>query len=400
MDRRGFVKLAAASPALASPIYVGGSDGNPDGDASGTVIGSPSPDSQAAFTFYSPLAEQWYRAGQYFEWTSTTRNNEGRRVNVFYRTFGSRSNPALVMLHGGWPGGSFDYRQIISRLEDDYFIAALDFPGYGFSDKPQDGYSYMVEDDAKLVDHFVREVVGLSQFHILTHSRGSSVGLSLLGNHFDDEASPYEITYHFISNANIFLPLGNNSQGQYDLLDPELGPELIRQQRAEPRVTEGTPEQVAWADILAFNDGIGARFYIGRHLLERAENDFDWLDNLRRSPIPTALIWGLQDTVSPIRIANHVWLEYLEKRAVESSYWILPTVVHTPHEEVPDDLETIIRACLEEGIPDPEDEDAYMWELRRNRSRSATAPIYVGRSIIRNVHFPSASEYTPDGYIY
>ena len=233
------------------------------------------------------------------------------------------------MLHGGWPGGSFDYRQIISRLEDDYFIAALDFPGYGFSDKPQDGYSYMVEDDAKLVDHFVREVVGLSQFHLLTHSRGSSVGLSLLGNHFDDEASPYEITYHFISNANIFLPLGNNSQGQYDLLDPELGPELIRQQRAEPRVTEGTPEQVAWADILAFNDGIGARFYIGRHLLERAENDFDWLDNLRRSPIPTALIWGLQDTVSPIRIANHVWLEYLEKRAVESSYWILPTVV--PH---------------------------------------------------------------------
>ncbi len=58
MDRRGFVKLAAASPALASPIYAGGSDGTLDGDASGTVIGSPSPDSQTAFTFYSPLAEQ------------------------------------------------------------------------------------------------------------------------------------------------------------------------------------------------------------------------------------------------------------------------------------------------------------------------------------------------------
>ena len=42
MDRRGFVKLAAASPALASPVYAGCSDGNPDGDASGTVIGAPS----------------------------------------------------------------------------------------------------------------------------------------------------------------------------------------------------------------------------------------------------------------------------------------------------------------------------------------------------------------------
>ena len=165
-------------------------------------------------------------------------------------------------------------------------------------------------------------------------------------------------------------------------------------------MTEGTPEQVAWADIQAFNDGIGARLYLGTHLLERDVKDLDWLDNLRRSPIPTALIWGLPDTVSPIRIANHVWLEYLDKRAVESSYWILPTVTHSPHEEVPDDLETIIRTCLEEGIPDPEDENAFMRELARNRNRSATAPFYVGRSIIRNVHYPSAIEYTPDGYIY
>ena len=136
------MKLAAASPALASPVYAGCSDGNPGGDASETVIGAPSLDSQTGFTFYSPLAEEWYRAGQYFEWTSTTRNNEGRRVNVFYRTFGSRSNPALVILHG-YPTSSFDFREMIPFLEEDYFVAVLDFPGFGFSDKPQDGYSYM-----------------------------------------------------------------------------------------------------------------------------------------------------------------------------------------------------------------------------------------------------------------
>ena len=88
--------------------------------------------------------------------TSTTRNNQGRRVNVFYRTFGSRSNPALVILHG-YPTSSYDFRQMIPYLEEDYFIAVLDFPGFGFSDKPQDGYSYMLEDDAKLADYFVRE---------------------------------------------------------------------------------------------------------------------------------------------------------------------------------------------------------------------------------------------------
>ena len=85
MDRRSFLKLAAASPALASPVHTRGSERNAAGYASGTGIGSQSP----GFTFYSPLAEAWYRAGEYFEWTSTTPNNEGRRVRVFYRPSGT-----------------------------------------------------------------------------------------------------------------------------------------------------------------------------------------------------------------------------------------------------------------------------------------------------------------------
>ena len=89
MDRKAFVKLAAASPALASPIYAGCSEGDSSSEENRTVTGTPSLDSQTGFTFYSPLAEEWYRGGQYFEWTSTTRNNQGRSVKVFYRTFGN-----------------------------------------------------------------------------------------------------------------------------------------------------------------------------------------------------------------------------------------------------------------------------------------------------------------------
>ncbi len=189
MDRRSFLKLAAASPAL---VHVRRADDSAVGYAGEAVIGAqplaPPPD----FTFYSPLAEAWYRGGAYFEWTSTTRNNEGRRVQVFYRTFGSRSNPALVLLHG-YPASSFDFREMISFLEEDYFVAVLDFPGFGFSDKPQDGYSYMLEDDARLVDHFVREIVGLSGFHLLTHDRGGSVGFALLGDYLRED-KPSEIT--------------------------------------------------------------------------------------------------------------------------------------------------------------------------------------------------------------
>ena len=401
MDRRGFVKLAAASPALASPIYVGCSDGNLDGDASGTIIGTPSLDSQTGFTFYSPLAEQWYRAGQYFEWSSTTRNNEGRRVNVFYRTFGNRSNPALVIFHGYYRH-SFDFREFIPFLEEDYFVAILDFPGFGFSDKPQDGYSYMIEDDAKLMDYFVREIVGLSRFQFLTHDRGGSVGFAFLGNYMASEEKEYEITYHFISNGGLYQPLLNFG-GQIAFLDPVRGPEVIRERQARPRVTEGTPEQVANADILAFNDGIGAQLHVGKYQLERTVRQYRWLDNLRKSPVPTALIWGVQDTPNPVRLANHIWYNYLDRRAVESSFWLLPAG-HSPHRDTAEEMAGIVRTCLEVGIPAPEDENAFMRELARNRT--AMSPVYVGRSIIEDLYyesttridFPGSIEYSPDGY--
>ncbi len=401
MDRRGFVKLAAASPALASPIYVGCSDGNLDGDASGTIIGTPSLDSQTGFTFYSPLAEQWYRAGQYFEWTSTTRNNEGRRVNVFYRTFGNRSNPALVIFHGYYRH-SFDFRELIPFLEEDYFVAILDFPGFGFSDKPLDGYSYMIEDDAKLMDYFVREIVGLSRFQFLTHDRGGSVGFAFLGNYMANEEKEYEITYHFISNGGLYQPLLNFG-GQIPFLHPVRGPEVTRERQARPRVTEGTPEQVANADILAFNDGIGAQLHVGKYQLERTVRQYRWLDNLRKSPVPTALIWGVQDTPNPVRIANHIWYNYLDRRAVESSFWLLPAG-HSPHRDTAEEMAGVVRTCLEVGIPAPEDENAFMRELAQNRT--AMSPVYVGRTIIEDLYyesntridFPGAIEYSPDGY--
>ncbi|MEE2963330.1 MAG: alpha/beta hydrolase [Acidobacteriota bacterium] len=401
MDRRSFLKLAAAGPALVGPVSAGCTVGNAEGYASGTAIGSQPSAPQTDFTFYSPLAEAWYRAGDYFEWTSTTRNNAGRRVNVFYRTFGNRSNPALVLLHG-YPTSSFDFREMISFLEEDYFVAVLDFPGFGFSDKPQDGYSYMLEDDAMLVDHFVREIVGLSRFHLLTHDRGGSVGFALLGNYLAQTERQYDITYHFISNGGLFLPLTNLGQGRYQRDAPQGGRlghmlgAVAPERPARPRVTEGTPQQVANADIQAFNDGIGARFYVGKYLLERAANEYRWLDNLRESPVPTALIWGLQDTPNPPRIGNHIWYNYLDKRPVESSYWLLPTAGHYPQRDEPEEMAGIVRTCLEVGIPTPEGEDAFMRTLARNRT--ATSPVYMGRSIIENVYFPGAVAYSPDGY--
>ena len=70
------------------------------------------------FTFYSSLAKNWHDAGRYFPWTSTTEFNNNQVVQVFYRTFGNRSNPPLLLVHG-YPTSSIDFSELIPYLQDD-----------------------------------------------------------------------------------------------------------------------------------------------------------------------------------------------------------------------------------------------------------------------------------------
>ncbi len=349
----------------------------------------------ADFTFYSDLARDWYESGDYFEWTSTTADNNGARANVFYRTWGDESKPKLLLIHG-FPNSSFDYYKMIPFLEDEYHIATLDFPGSGFSDKPLDGYNYMLAENAEIVDYFVREIVGFDDFALYTHDRGVSIGLAFLGNYLDNPAPGYTINYHFLSNSGMFLPLANLVPFQLALLDTEASERLIAARAAQPRRTDGEPESLAYSDIFAFDQGNISLMLVGRYLLERQANEMRWLENLLRSPIPVAYLWGLADDVNPVRIANHVWDTYLNEREVESSYWILPAAGHYPQRDNPEEVAKVVRMALTGQVPDYESESEFM--RRYSAGREQNDAVYVGRSRIEELDFPSSIEYTPSGY--
>ena len=264
------------------------------------------------FVFYSDLARDWYQGGDYFEWTSTTEDNNDAKVNIFYRTWGDETKPKVVLIHG-FPNSSFDYYKMIPFLEDEYHIAVLDFPGSGFSDKPLDGYNYMLAENAQIVDYFVREVVGFEDFALYTHDRGVSIGLAFIGNYLDNPDPGYTVNYHFLSNSGMFLPLANLSPAQMRMLDVGTAEQMIAFRAAQPRRTEGEQEALAYSDIFAFNQGNVSLIYVGRYLLERQVREVSWLENLLRSPVPVAYLWGLADNVNPVRISNHVWNTYLLK---------------------------------------------------------------------------------------
>ena len=347
------------------------------------------------FVFYSDLARDWYQGGDYFEWTSTTEDNNDAKVNIFYRTWGDETKPKVVLIHG-FPNSSFDYYKMIPFLEDEYHIAVLDFPGSGFSDKPLDGYNYMLAENAQIVDYFVREVVGFEDFALYTHDRGVSIGLAFIGNYLDNPDPGYTVNYHFLSNSGMFLPLANLSPAQMRMLDVDTAEQMIAFRAAQPRRTEGEQEALAYSDIFAFNQGNISLIYVGRYLLERQVREVSWLENLPRSPVPVAYLWGLADNVNPVRISNHVWDTYLNDREVESSFWVLPAAGHYPQRDNPEEVAKVIGMALTGQVPDRESENEFM--RRDGANREVEDAAFIGHSKIEELDFPISIEYTPSGY--
>ena len=299
----------------------------------------------------------WRDGGTELRWRSSTPANDGKEVTVFTRRCGTPGAPALVCVHG-FPTSSIDYFAVARELDTDFDIFVLDFPGYGLSDKPPAPYVYSLYDDARLLVHAITQVWKLTEFRMLIHDRGSSVGMIALGMLASQEppAAPVDVV---MTNANIFLPLANLTAFQNALLDPATAgatasattPELLAAGLAAstfmPRRTLADPEIAALAKCFAHNDGIRVLPDTIRYLHERAADETSWLEMLARSDVNTTLVWGLHDNVSPVRVANHVWQTYLKRKSGRNRYWIVPSADHYVQCDAPAQLADIIRLTAE-----------------------------------------------------
>lgn len=300
---------------------------------------------------------EWQNGGVELRWQSTTDANNGQEVAVFSRRAGTPGAPALVLVHG-FPTSSIDYFGLTRELGSEFDIFTLDFPGYGLSDKPTEPYVYSLYDDARLLVHAITDVWKLTEYRMMTHDRGSSVGMIALDMLAAEAALPVDA---ILTNANLYLPLSNLNTFQTMLLDPATGrataaattPDLLAAGLGAstfiPRRTLEDPEIAALAKCFAHNDGIRVLPDTIQYLNERAAGETGWLEALSKLPINLTLVWGLHDNVSPLRVANHIWQAYLRDVPGQSRYWVVPNADHYLQCDAPRELAEIIRITAAGG---------------------------------------------------
>jgi haloalkane dehalogenase len=82
----------------------------------------------------------------------------------------------ILMCHGN-PTWSFLYRHVIKSLRGQFRTVAMDYPGFGLSDRPS-GYGYTPGEHAGVVGELVRSL-DLSETIVMGHDWGGPIGLSV-----------------------------------------------------------------------------------------------------------------------------------------------------------------------------------------------------------------------------
>lgn len=117
----------------------------------------------------------------------------------------------VVMIHGN-PSWSFYYRYLFSALSDNYYCIAPDHIGMGLSEKPDNNYSFTLEQRVDDLEVLLDKLAVTRDITLVMHDWGGMIGLAYATRH------PDRIKRLVISNtAGFHIPAGKKIPWQLQL---------------------------------------------------------------------------------------------------------------------------------------------------------------------------------------
>jgi pimeloyl-ACP methyl ester carboxylesterase len=278
------------------------------------------------------------RAGHFF-------NYHGHAI--FYRTsYGgvadcyplaataAAAKPVLLLLHG-FPTSSYDWERVWQPLAARFDLVALDFLGFGLSDKPT-RYAYRLSEQASIAEALLR-ALNVSEYHVLAHDYGDTVAQELLARRVEGDQEPAAGEASAAGGALsgvaterprprllsvALLNGGIIQEGHRPLLMQKLlvnrfaGP-IIKRFAISPSVfrrslnrvfgadTQLSPEEAApHAALLMHKDGWQVLDSLLDYMAQRKAHKKRWVSALFDSDVPVQLVVGPADPVSGAHVVE------------------------------------------------------------------------------------------------
>jgi pimeloyl-ACP methyl ester carboxylesterase len=286
-------------------------------------------------------AQSWLEAG-------TIEKVLDRRLYVRRR---QGSGPLLVLLHG-FPSSSYDWRGLLG-LRPDRAALALDFLGFGLSEKPRD-HVYSLSWQADAVEELVRRE-GSPPVFLVGHDMGTSVATELMARDLRGELE-MGITGALLFNGSMLLHLAKPTVGQRLLRSP-LGPLFARLTTATTfrvqfsRVFSaehplGAEEAADQWSLIAHNGGDRIAHKSIHYMDERERLTERWHGAIRDWPGALTLTWGLLDPVARTEVLDGLRALRPGVEAIE-----IPEAAHYPQIECPGRIAAALDIAMASATP-------------------------------------------------
>jgi pimeloyl-ACP methyl ester carboxylesterase len=269
-------------------------------------------------------------------------------ARVHYRSQGSRSGPALVLLHGS-NASLHTWEPWMREIGDAFRMVSVDLPGHGLTG-PVPGDDYSQEAMAKFVAEFTT-AVGVERFALAGNSMGGGVAARFALMY------PERLTHLILVDA-AGMPTKTPR-------DPGLGFTLARMPVVQNIMLYVTPRFVFENSlkIAIFNDALVTPEMVDLYWklnrregnraasLKRFQTPFDTYvqDNAAKIATPTLILWGKEDTLTPRDMG-----EAFNAAIKGSKFVVYNDVGHIPMEEAPEPTARAVREFLSpEPAPPP-----------------------------------------------
>lgn len=211
-------------------------------------------------------------------------NKTINNININYVDKGS--GDLVVLLHG-WGSNIKLFANLIDLLSAKYRVLAMDMPGFGESEEPPS--AWCVDDYASFVIDFIKDYAP-EKVVLLGHSFGGRVIIKLNSR----KDLPFEIAKVILVDSAGILPPKTNKKSwrtrKYKIGKAILSTKIA--QKIAPDALENFRKKMGSADYAAASP-------LMRQVLVKTVNE-DLEPLLPNIKCPTLLVWGVNDTATPL----------------------------------------------------------------------------------------------------
>lgn len=258
---------------------------------------------------YPESLQKWVDGGKFMK---------HRGLDVFVHASGTApvKGHGVLVVHG-YPGSSWDFSNVVAKVEKKTKIVVPDMIGFGQSDKPlagtfKDNFSLMKQAD---LYEAVAKAEGLEEVILVAHDMGQSVGLELMTRH-DEHKLSFKIRHAILLDGSTLVDMVQLDPLQVEGL--KKGDKALTEHKDFDKYATGllasfAPEnrkqetvEIMTHQIFAKNGDLTID-QILLYLNERREFYDRWVGtfaNFRTAP--TSIYWGVKDPVAVVAMADRI----------------------------------------------------------------------------------------------